>query len=84
MKKFIILHWSELSHFIGIGVGFLNFYVLYYSWNFSWGISFAVAFVLGFLFSGVFNHYYVGNEFDKREAEKISEAVEDFEDKPRS
>ena len=83
MKKFYGIKLSELSHFMGVGVGFLNFYVLYYSWDFSWETSFAVAFVLGCLFSGVFNHY-VGNEFDKREAEKISEAVEEFEDKPRS
>ena len=82
MKKFIILHWSEASHGIGVGIGFLNFYMLYYSWSVSWEISFTVAFVLGFLASIALGHY-VGNEFDKQEAKKISEAVESFENKPR-
>jgi divalent metal cation (Fe/Co/Zn/Cd) transporter len=80
MKKFIILHRSELSHGIGVGIGFFNFYVLYYSWNVSWEISFAIAFVMGFFASKALDHY-VGREFDKHEAEKISEYVEEFEEK---
>tara|TARA_Y100000287_G_scaffold148877_1_gene124040 strand:- start:550 stop:792 length:243 start_codon:yes stop_codon:yes gene_type:complete len=78
MKKFIVLHWSELSQGIGVGIGLFNFYVLYYSWNVSWEISFAIAFVLGFFASKALGHY-VGKEFNKHEAEKISEVVEEFE-----
>ena len=28
MKKYILLHRSEISHAIGVGIGFLNFYIL--------------------------------------------------------
>ena len=48
----------------------------------SWEISFAVAFVLGFLFSSVLDKF-LGKEFDKHEAEKISNAVRDFEDRSK-
>ena len=61
--------------------GFINFSVLY-SWGVSWEISFAVAFVLGFLFSSVLDKF-LGKEFDKHEAEKISSAVRDFEDRSK-
>ena len=46
--------------------------------NVSWEISFAIAFVLGFFASKALGHY-VGKEFNKHEAEKISEVVEEFE-----
>lgn len=47
MKKYIKIH----SHAVGVGVGFLNFYVLYYLWEISWAISFVIAFSLGYLAS---------------------------------
>ena len=78
MKKFVVMNWTEISQGLGVGIGFINFYVLYYSWNVSWEISFAIAFVLGFFASKALGHY-VGKEFNKHEAEKISEVVEEFE-----
>ena len=45
MKKYIKIN-SEL---LGVGIGFLNFYILFYSWNVSWEVSFAAAFALGYL-----------------------------------
>tara|TARA_B100000029_G_scaffold186327_1_gene183662 strand:+ start:3106 stop:3357 length:252 start_codon:yes stop_codon:yes gene_type:complete len=83
MKKFIIMHSSELSQSLGVGVGFLNFYMLYYLWSISWEISFAIAFGLGFLVSAVSNHF-LDNESDKHEAESISAAVREFEERPRN
>ena len=80
MKKFVVLHWSELSQGIGVGIGFFNFYVLYYSWNVSWEISFAIAFGLGYLASAFLEHY-VGDKLDKAEAKELSDAVEEFEEK---
>ena len=80
MKNFIVLHWSELSQGIGVGIGFFNFYVLYYSWNVSWEISFAIAFGLGYLASA-FLEQYVGDKLDKAEAKELSDAVEEFEEK---
>jgi hypothetical protein len=41
MKKYVIMNWTEISESIGVGIGFINFYVLYYSWQVSWEISFA-------------------------------------------
>ena len=81
MKKFILVNRHETSGALGVGVGFINFSVLY-SWGVSWEISFAVAFVLGFLFSSVLDKF-LGKEFDKHEAEKISSAVRDFEDRSK-
>ena len=80
MKKFIVLHWSELSQGIGVGIGFFNFYVLYYSWNVSWEISFAIAFVLGFFASKALDHF-LARDFIKHEAKKFSEYVKGFEGK---
>ena len=80
MKKFVVMNWTEISHGLGAGIGFINFYVLYYSWHISWEISFAVAFVLGYLASVFFN-YYVGDKLDKTEAKDLSDAVEKFEEK---
>ena len=80
MNKFAVKNWAEISHGLGVGIGFINFYVLYYSWQISWGISFAVAFGLGYLAS-IFLEDYIGDKFDKSDAEKLSAAVEDFENK---
>ena len=80
MSKFVVKNWAEISQGLGIGIGFINFYVLYYSWQISWGISFAVAFGLGYLAS-IFLEDYIGDKFDKSDAEKLSAAVEEFENK---
>ena len=78
MKLITEKNWSNLSHALGVGVGFLNFYILYYSLDFSREISFAVAFSLGFLASIAFDDY-LNKQFDKNEAEKITNAAEEFE-----
>ena len=78
MKLITEKNWSDLSHALGVGIGFLNFYILYYSWNFSWEISFAVAFTLGFLASNAFD-YCFSKKFEKNEVKRITDAVEEFE-----
>jgi len=80
IKKILAMNWTETSQGFGVGVGFINFYVLYYSWHISWGISFAIAFGLGYLAS-IFLEDYIGDKFDKSNAEKLSAAVEEFEEK---
>ena len=80
MKKLIVMNWTEISQGLGVGIGFINFYVLYCSWHISWEISFAVAFGLGYLAS-IFLEDYIGDKFDKSNAEKLSAAVEEFEEK---
>ena len=80
MNKFAVKNWAEISQGLGVGIGFINFYVLYYSWHISWGISFAIAFGLGYLAS-IFLEDYIGDKFDKSNAEKLSAAVEEFEEK---
>ena len=80
MKKYIKIH----SHAVGVGIGFLNFYVLYYLWEISWAISFVIAFSLGYLASSGLD-IYAGKMTDadikNHEASKISDDVEDFESK---
>jgi hypothetical protein len=80
IKKILAMNWTEISQGFGVGVGFINFYVLYHSWHISWGISFAIAFGLGYLAS-IFLEDYIGDKFDKSNAEKLSAAVEEFEEK---
>ena len=80
MKNYILLHRSEISNAISVGIGFLNFYILYYSWGISWGISFALAFALGYLLGGVLD-FFLDKEHGTTEIQKISEAVNDFEKK---
>ena len=84
MKNYILLHRSEISHAIGVGIGFLNFYILYSLWGISWEISFAVAFASGFIASK-FLDVYAGKmseeDLDKEWAEEISNAINDFEKK---
>tara|TARA_Y100001970_G_scaffold164991_1_gene201601 strand:+ start:5217 stop:5489 length:273 start_codon:yes stop_codon:yes gene_type:complete len=80
MKKFVVMNWTEISQGLGVGIGFINFYVLYNSWHISWEISFAVAFGLGYLASAFFDNY-VGDKLDKTEAKDLSDAVEKFEEK---
>ena len=80
MKKYIKIH----SHVVGVGVGFLNFYVLYYLWEISWAISFVIAFSLGYLASSCLD-IYAGKmtdvDIENHEARKISDNVDDFESK---
>ena len=78
MKNYILLHRSEISHASGGGIGFLNFYILYFSWGISWEISFALAFSLGYL-SGDVLDFFLDKNHGKTEIQKISEAVNDFE-----
>jgi hypothetical protein len=78
MKLITEKNWSDLSHALGVGIGFLNFYILYYSWDFSWEISFAIAFALGFLASIAFDDY-LSKKFEKNEAKRITDAAEEFE-----
>ena len=78
MKLITEKNWSNLSHALGVGIGFLNFYILYFSWDFSWGISFAVAFALGFLVSKAFDNY-LSKKFEKNEAKRITDAAKEFE-----
>tara|TARA_S200000501_G_scaffold96363_1_gene89670 strand:- start:277 stop:522 length:246 start_codon:yes stop_codon:yes gene_type:complete len=79
MKKYIKIH----SDLLGVGIGFLNFYILFFSWNISWEISFAVAFILGYLASK-FLDIYMGkmtqDDLDNHEAKNISKAMDDFEE----
>ena len=70
MKLITEKNWSDLSHVLGVGIGFLNFYILYYSWNFSWEISFAVAFAFD---------YCLSKKFEENEVKRITDAVEGFE-----
>ena len=80
MKKYIKIN----SHALGVGVGFLNFYFLYYLWEISWIISFLIAFSLGYLASTSLD-IYAGKmtyaDIEKHEAKKISDDVDDFESK---
>ena len=80
MKNYILLNRSEISNAIGVGIGFLNFYILYYSWGVSWEISFALAFTLCYLSGGVLD-FFLHKEHGRTEIQKISEAVNDFEKK---
>ena len=78
MKKYFKIHHS----FIGVGVGFLNFYFLFYLWEIAWEISFVIAFVLGHLAGNVLD-IYAGNisqaELDAKEAKEISKKTNSFE-----
>ena len=78
MKLITEKNWSDLTHALGVGIGFLNFYILYYSWDFSWEISFAIAFALGFLASIAFDDC-LNKKFEKNEAKRITDAAEEFE-----
>ena len=80
MKKYIKIH----SSLVGLGVGFLNFYFLFYSWGMSWEISFACAFALGYLASSaleIFTGIIDQDDFDIDEAKEISSAAAEFEEK---
>ena len=78
MKAYIKIN-SEL---LGVGVGFLSFYIIFFLWNVSWGISFVISFTFGF-FSSKFMDVYAGKisveDLDKEKATEISKTVNDFE-----
>ena len=71
---------SETSSLLGIGVGFLNFYFLYFKWGITWEISFAIAIALGLLFGFILDEYYF-EKHKNAEAKNISKTVEEFEEK---
>ena len=79
MKKYIKIH----SVFIGAGIGFFSFYFIFDLWEMSWEISFLAAFTLGYL-AGNSHDIYVGKltqrDLDKHEAEKVSKAINNFEE----
>ena len=79
MKKYIKIH----SSFIGIGVGFVNFYFLFDLWKISWEISFVIAFILGHL-AGSALDIYAGKisqaELDAKKAKEISMNTSNFEE----
>ena len=80
MKKYININ-SEL---LGVGIGFLSFYIIFFLWNMSWGVSFVISFTFGF-FSSKFLDVYAskinGEDLDKERATEISKTVNDFEKK---
>jgi len=76
MKNYLLKHWTELSHTLGISSGFSIFYLMS-AFGYSWEISFTVGFILGFLTSTVFNHV-LDKIHDRDEALNLSQAVEVF------
>ena len=78
MKKYFKIH----SSFVGLGVGFINFYFLFDLWEISWEISFVIAFILGHLAGNALDIYAGGisqTELDKKEAKEISRKINSFE-----
>ena len=70
------------SDLVGVALGFLNFYVLFYLWGMSWEISFAVAFSLGYLATKALNANagkLTPMDLDNYEAKEISDAASNFE-----
>jgi|TARA_X000001036_G_C20281216_1_gene644423 hypothetical protein len=78
MKKYIKIY----SVFIGAGIGFFSFYFIFHLWEMSWEISFLVAFTLGYLAANS-HDIYVGKinqtDIEKHDAEKVSRAIDNFE-----
>ena len=79
MKKYFKIH----SVFIGAGIGFFSFYFIFHLWEMSWLIGFLTAFTFGYL-AGNAQDIYVGKltqrDLDKHEAEKVSKAINNFEE----
>ena len=79
MKKYFKIH----SVFIGAGIGFFSFYFIFHLWEMSWQISFLTAFTFGYL-AGNAQDIYLGKltqrDLDKHEAEKVSKAINNFEE----
>ena len=77
MKNFNFRNWSEISYGLGVGSGFLIFFLLQ-AIGFGWGVSFGVGFTLGFLISCIFN-FCLSSFYETREAGDISKTVQEFE-----
>ena len=82
MKSYLSNHWTELSHAIGFGTGFLFSY-LARSTGYSWELSFSMAFTLGFSTSTLWS-YNLSQRFGREEAGNLSQAIENFEKPERS
>ena len=82
MKSNLSNHWTELSHAIGVGTGFLIFY-LAHTLGYEWQLSFSIACTLGFLTSTL-SSYNLSQRFGREEAGNRSEAIENFEKPERS
>ncbi len=72
-------NWSEISAGLGVGSGFLVFFLLQ-AIGFGWGVSFGFGFTLGFLISCIFN-FYLSSIYETQEAGDISKTVQEFEKK---
>jgi len=79
VKNFIYSNWSEISYGLGVGSGFLVFFLLQ-TIGFGWGVSFGVGFTLGFLISCIFN-FFLSSFYETQEAVDISKTVQEFEKK---
>ena len=82
MKAYLSNHWTEISHAIGVGTGFLIFY-LAHSAGYSWELSFSISFTLGFLTSTILSHN-LSQASNREEAVNLSQAIEEFENPKRS
>jgi len=82
MKAYLSNHWTEPSHAIGVGTGFLIFY-LAHSAGYSWELSFSIGFTLGFLTSTLLSHN-LSRSFGQEETVNLSQAIEEFEKPERS
>ena len=82
MKAYLSNHWAELSHAIGVGTGFLIFY-LAHSAGYSWELSFSIGFTLGFLTSTLMSHN-LSRVFNREEPLNPAQAIEEFENPKRS
>ncbi len=79
MKAYLSNHWTELSHAISVGTGFLIFY-LAHSAGYSWELSFSIGFTSGFFTSTLLS----SRSFGQEEAVNLSQAIEEFEKTERS
>ncbi|MFL2527162.1 MAG: hypothetical protein ACJ0Q3_06735 [Candidatus Azotimanducaceae bacterium] len=82
MKANLSNHWTELSHAIGVGTGFLIFY-LTHTLGYAWELSFSIAFTLGF-FTSTLSSYNLSRRFGREEAGNLSQAIKDLEKLGRS
>ena len=82
MKAYLSNHWAELSHAIGVGTGFLIFYVAHTT-GYSWELSFSISFTLGFLTSTMLSNN-LSQASNREEAVNLSQAIQEFENPKRS
>ena len=82
MKSYLSNHRTELSHAIGVGTGFLIFYVAHTT-GYSWELSFSIGFTLGFLTSTLLSHN-PSRSFGQEEPLNPAQAIEEFENPKRS